>query len=1382
MTSRALYSVSRTTGVCILVLILSICRDVSAKDLETQCHAIALEGVWRFFRDKETKPQDEKASRNNAAEPMAAPDLDDSGWEEIRVPGAYDHQGPAFLGVAWYRREVMVPSTWKGKPVFLQLPPVDDRDETFWNGVRIGAMGSKQFTTPRLYRVPDEAIRWGERNVIAVKVTNNYMRGGFTSDGPARLLSQGPFAMFPPDGMAPLGEEEMKLDATRDLAGKLGKAWSLGWRDEGTADTRPKLYARKGFRPGDEALGFEITEPNASGEFVDYTLQEKEIGAIWQLRDYDYLAFDYQTDDTEGEMRLYLNPGGWRWGKGRPGYGTSFPVRKGGWTRVILPFSEFRDIQPRMTIFLPQKNLIKTLSLGYRNNEMQSPGEVKFANFRVGRFNAAKRESVHLDGFWHLGRGETEDAAGADFHTWPVIAVGFSWTAQGIKDGAGTFWLKQEVEIPETWKGMQLRLRLGQIRSRDDDAEVFFNGRPVGGTTDHDPQLDVNIPAGLVNPGGKNTVAVRLRFKAAQNAGLFPGPFEILPQQVWVAMREAGSGEEPVVSTEFDPGPVVGGRKYELFLRLPLNANAITGGRVTYVVKDCFHRVVAEGEGVPTPVPDTNFQELAVKLSEAQSRQLYFSEFFDVHVLATNVNGAPIFAGTQLKSAMRFDQRDAYERAPLAESWEETPYGRLKLIDVIEAGKDPSAQGYVYKQGGHRESWVGRRAYSTQVQGVTVEEFLGRKYREANNNEWFGYRVGRGRMIPGKAYLVRIEYPEDKTRYAPINIDAGRNYQGLGYKTGVGPGDPFDDYPLSGKYEFFDTVVIPDDTTYGSKGSRTVPSDKGIWIFFLDTGRAYVPQYQAGPAVSRILVYELPEGAAAHAAVRYPKDAPRRLFVADWEREPEWVARDMVQHALISGYNAIAPSILKWGSLAFWHVDNVEKVKLRPVRPVRDDLPPDEVSALDRYLKASREAGITIFPRLEYGGTDALPKEARAIGLDGKPARPNRFHTWCSNLMDPRVGEEFFDILNQVVGKNIKNNPQLGGILFRIRSDRLPISYGPSDVAQYARDTGDNPPAGLEGEALSKWASDPERQGKYGEWWQGKRRDFHAKIVEQLKSYRPDLQMLYYNWDPDRWNLGEHEMSPEDFRDFYNVHKSIDYYRRSAAYQKDVPPGEYVAMVRDQGLPHHQVRPELYASLDGFALLGPVNWRYLADNPQYLDFFRTGRQLALTKLFDYEEHGRWNVQGDNYETSELMSGGPAFAMAEQVLAVFHGDPWIFTETAYTYGGGYMEQHREFAQAFLSLPAMPGQVVATPGVEKADDLRVRRYDVKNQVHLSVAYKGYTPQVFSMELPGPWGESVTVTDQVSGERVPAEVRDGKLSLHLELPPMVLKSYLVEPSPRS
>jgi hypothetical protein len=73
-------------------------------------------------------------------------------------------------------------------------------------------------------------------------------------------------------------------------------------------------------------------------------------------------------------------------------------------------------------------------------------------------------------------------------------------------------------------------------------------------------------------------------------------------------------------------------------------------------------------------------------------------------------------------------------------------------------------------------------------------------------------------------------------------------------------------------------------------------------------------------------------------------------------------------------------------------------------------------------------------------------------------------------------------------------------------------------------------------------------------------------------------------------------------------------------------------------------------------------------------------------------------------------------------------------------------------------------------------------VKNQVHLSVAYKGYTPQVFSMELPGPWGESVTVTDQVSGERVPAEVRDGKLSLHLELPPMVLKSYLVEPSPRS
>jgi hypothetical protein len=1350
-----------------------------AAEEKPESGVVSLEGDWKFSRDKEDK---------GLAGGFASLEFDDSAWEQLRVPGAYNHQGHGgYLGVSWYRLTVKVPAAWKGKPVFLQLPPVDDSDETFWNGKKIGGLGAKKFMEPRFYPVPADNINWGGDNVIAVRVTNKYMGGGFTTQAPANLLSVGAFTEpVKTDPESAIGEALMPLAATKDLSAKLTKTWVPGWRDQGTADTRPKLHVRTGPEKGTEALGFDITHPNASGEFVDYMLLPNEQGPIWASRDYDFIQFDYQTHDTEGEMQLFLNNGNWRWMKGKPGFGTSFRVKKGDWTRVILPLEEFHFSEPRKTTFLDDLKVARALSLGYRNNEMQSKGEVKFANFAVGRFAGKSLEKVKLDGLWHFaedpedkGLANNWHGPGGDFKTWDTLATAQKWFVQGRKEYTGPAWLKQEVFIPENWRGMQLRLRLGRIQSAKDPAEVFVNGVSVGKTGSHDTKLDFTVPASAFQAGKMNSIAIRFSVSNPQVAGLVGGPFEIAPQSVWMAVRREGSREEPMISTEFDPGPIVGKANYEIFIRLPKHHLPEGATAVDYEITDWFHRVIKSGEGKVQEHKGENYVEVLVVLNDQESRRLYFSEIFDVKILAKDAQGNPLYAGTQLDASLSYRERDQHVQKELPETWEETPYGKLKLIDVIDAGEDPAAADSVYKQGGHGKSWVGRRAYSSWVEGVEVKEFQGKKYREVNNNEWFGYRVGRGKIQPGKAYLVRIEYPEDKTRYAPINIDAGKNYQGLGFRTGVAEDDPWADYPLTGKYEFFDTVVIPDETTYGSKGSRTVPSDNGFWIFFFDTGRAYVPEYQSGAAASRILVYEMPEGDAANPTIRFPKDAPHRYLVADWEREPEWVPKDMVRHAKMFGYNAISPSILKWGRLAFWHTENEGKITLASTHPVREELKPGMVSALDAYLAASKEVGIAIFPRLEYGGSDSLPESAKAIGRNGKLASPNRFHKWCSNILQPEVFAEFSEILQQVIGKNIKDNPQIQGILYRNRSDRQPISYGPSDVAAYAKDTGDNPPAGLEGEKLSKWASDPERHQKYIEWWQGKRRDFHAEIVKDLRKYRPDLKMLYYNWDPDRWDMGEYKRTPEDYRDYYNVHTSGEFYKRKAAAQKGISNEDYVRMVREGGEPLHQLRPELYADMEGFALLGPVNWHYLADNPEYLNFFRTGDQLALTKIFDYEEKGRWNVQGDNYETSELMTGGPDFAMAEQVLSVFHGDPWIITETTYTYGQGYLRQHQEFAQAFLSLPALPGKLIETPGLENGENLKIRRYDVMNQVHLSLAYKGYSPGTFSLELAGTWPKSVRVTDQVTGDLVPAEIRDGKLALDLSVPPMTLMSLLIEPN---
>jgi hypothetical protein len=68
-----------------------------------------------------------------------------------------------------------------GHDLTLSLGPVDDFDETFFNGVSIGSIGIETpefYSVQRVYRVPAELVKAG-RNVIAVRVFDHFGGGGF---------------------------------------------------------------------------------------------------------------------------------------------------------------------------------------------------------------------------------------------------------------------------------------------------------------------------------------------------------------------------------------------------------------------------------------------------------------------------------------------------------------------------------------------------------------------------------------------------------------------------------------------------------------------------------------------------------------------------------------------------------------------------------------------------------------------------------------------------------------------------------------------------------------------------------------------------------------------------------------------------------------------------------------------------------------------------------------------------------------------------------------------------------------------------------------------------------------------------------------------------
>ncbi len=110
----------------------------------------------------------------------ASAEFDDTGWREMKVPARWTEQGHPYSGVFWFRREVDVPAAWAGKDLVLAMGACDKHDTTYFNNVRVGAIGWEKveaWCTPREYRIPGGLVRAG-KNVIATRIYSYLFDGG----------------------------------------------------------------------------------------------------------------------------------------------------------------------------------------------------------------------------------------------------------------------------------------------------------------------------------------------------------------------------------------------------------------------------------------------------------------------------------------------------------------------------------------------------------------------------------------------------------------------------------------------------------------------------------------------------------------------------------------------------------------------------------------------------------------------------------------------------------------------------------------------------------------------------------------------------------------------------------------------------------------------------------------------------------------------------------------------------------------------------------------------------------------------------------------------------------------------------------------------------
>jgi sialate O-acetylesterase len=209
---------------------------------------VDLSGDWRF------EVGDEPA--------WSARQFDDSRWERVRFPGQWEDQGfPGYDGFAWARKSFRITGRNSGRALDLRFGNVDDVDEVYLNGILIGYTGSfpphyqTAYSQHRRYPIPPDLIRWGEENVIAVRIYDGEMGGGI-ANGPIGIFSD-PRSLAVQYPLLPLSPGGAAKDARESPVWRFSTGDRKEWLDPKFDDSRwkptvvPLLWDAQGLKDYD---------------------------------------------------------------------------------------------------------------------------------------------------------------------------------------------------------------------------------------------------------------------------------------------------------------------------------------------------------------------------------------------------------------------------------------------------------------------------------------------------------------------------------------------------------------------------------------------------------------------------------------------------------------------------------------------------------------------------------------------------------------------------------------------------------------------------------------------------------------------------------------------------------------------------------------------------------------------------------------------------------------------------------------------------------------------------------------------------------------------------------------------------------------------------
>ena len=729
---------------------------------------------------------------------------------------------------------------------------------------------------------------------------------------------------------------------------------------------------------------------------------------------------------------------------------------------------------------------------------------------------------------------------------------------------------------------------------------------------------------------------------------------------------------------------------------------------------------------------------------------------------------------------------------------------------------------------------------------ATVENVLDEKCRVAHGWGWFGYKFNREGLTPGKAYVLVMEYPEDTGRtYNTWNTGMSCSYfGGYGFHTGKTLGDhwtrtlnsEYVDYPLSGKYRKWYSFFYLHEKSWRPGLPRTVSfnhgdSRDGFWFVVGSVGPS-MDALSSGAAVRTLKLYELEDVPSLFPKVNEPplELGRREIFLTaesggrikfDSEEYDLW-AKERLCHAKFLGMTGLAPN--HWGT---------EDTLLKANAQLRLGL-----KILPRLMMQ-----YDIFEKI------GLPDEAMAKDIHGEYAHGYRVER-LPDIVHPASLRAMTSLIGNNLRANLHYPSLHGVMFFKHYSAPLTISFSDYALKLFEQETGakingasgqprrDWLMANRKAEYYNWWygkkrefllairdclqALRPDLKLFYYPWHSDDDFPFSCGRLRysghplEDKIYVPGTNILLvpsFTVPMEKWTAAQkkrpglargyyrEKIAPElagkiTLQDIlYGRHKGMKEFwgaPRSGELPHLLYPHEMdlIRMFTEPGsiyTPHGiGSNPQLFRNDQGIVYWAPVHYRFTADNPEFLDLFKTGEGAAMANNFPYnEETSGFNCQGLMGATG-VEHGGP-FCMMEEVLAMAHADPnHLMMGMWEPLKRGFPKYAREFAAAYRALPVGPSQTLEGAVKPKDNDIVVRCYKTDYGTYLAVINRAFdlNPRSIALTLDPETGPVHVVENLVTGKTLPFKQSGlNKIEFAVSLRPMELKSLRIVPrTPRT